>query len=218
MLQRVQTVEEERDELRQQMISNLAACVLRADERTRKMENERDHAIEMMTHALLRVDTAENQRDNMIKKLSDIRRNLDRTTNELNVLKRLCNTLHATPIPIDTPILVLKWKWLKKFREHIKKLEIRGQDCFKEIGTRILLTASGSDKLTDEVEFGGSQKINSEREWRDLQYEHRNSHPERRYGENTYAWKLNNCMSLKTPIPYKKYQGTVIWRKYFPPY
>ena len=147
-----------------------------------------------------------------------MRRQLHRTTNELNVLKRLCNKLHATPIPIDTPIVVLKRKWLKKFRSKEKNLEIRSQDCCKEIGTPFYLVASGSNKLTDRVEFGGSQKINSEREWRDLRDEHRNTQTKRRYGESTYAWKFNNCTTLKTPIPHKVYPGTVIWRKYFPPY
>ena len=186
--------------------------------RIKYLLHEHDETIEIMTHALLRVDTVESQRDNKMKMLSNMRRNLHRTTNELNVLKRLCNELHATPIPIDTPIVVLKRKWLKKYRSKEKALEIRGQHCCKEIGTLIFLTESGSDELTDRVEFGGSQKINSEREWEDLRDEHRNPHDERRYGDNTYAWKFNNCTSLKTTIPHKVYPGTVIWRKYFPRY
>ena len=225
LLQRVQkeheqtqtSVIEERDELRQ-MTSDLTTSVLRADERTRKVESERDEAIDMMIHALLRVDTVENQRDKLLKKLSQMQRNLDRATNELDVLKRLCNKLNATPIPIDASILVMEKKWIKMYREHKKKLEIRAQDCLKEIGTPIFLAASGSDKLTDRVEFGGSQKINSQRKWRDLRGEHRNPHRERRYGENTHAWKLNNCTNLTTPIPYKVYNGAMIWRRYFPPY
>ena len=211
------SVGEERDELRQ-MTSDLTTRVLRANERTRKVEKERDEAIDMMIHALFRVDTAEYQRDSLLKKLSQMQRNLHRRTNELDVLKRLCNKLKATPIPIDTPILVMKKKWIKMFREHEKKLEIRSHACVKEIGTPIFLAPSGCDELTDRVEFGGSQTINSERKWRDLRGEHRNPHPQRRYGENTHAWKLNNCTNLTTPIPHKVYPGTVIWRKYFPPY
>ena len=136
----------------------------------------------------------------------------------MNFLKQLCNTLEATPIPIDTPIVVLKDEWIKKFRSKRKKLEIRSQNCCKEIGTLFYLTPAGNDKLTDTVEFGGSHKINSEREWNDLRHEHKNPHAKRRYGENTYAWKFNNCTALKTPIPHKVYPGTVIWRKYFPQY
>ena len=208
--QQTQSMEEERDDLLQ-MTSNLTTRVLRADERTREMDIERHEAIDMIVHALLRVDTVENQRDIM-------KRNLDRTTNELNVLKRLCNELHATPIPIDTPILVMQEKWIEMFRKHKKKLEIRGQNCLKEIGTTIFLTPSRSDKLTDTVEFGGSREIISDREWNDLRPQHRNPDPRRRYDENTYAWKLDNCVNLKTPISYKVYSGSVIWRKYFPPY
>ena len=145
-------------------------------------------------------------------------RNLVRTTNESNFLKQLCNRLEVTSIPIDSPIVVLKSEWIEKFRSGGKKLEIRSQHCCKEIGTRFYLSASGSNKLTDRVEFGGSRKINSEREWRDLRDEHKNTQTKRRYGESTYAWKFNNCTTLKTPIPHKVYPGTVIWRKYFPQY
>ena len=124
------------------------------------------------------------------------------------------------PIPLGSPIFVVKSHWLEMFCRGEKSLEIRSRVCHKRIGTKIYLsgnTSGGVGLLKAVVVFGGSRKIVSDEEWKTLRPQHRNTHECRRYGDNTYAYKFQDCKRLDPPIPYHV-TGSRIWRKYSPPH
>ena len=88
------------------------------------------------------------------------------------------------------PILIVKWKWLKRILAGSKTHEIRCRPCPAYKGKRLWLAASGTSRVFGSARVQDSIGPLSEVEWHTSRPFHCVEGP--RLYKRTYAWVLEN--------------------------
>ena len=112
----------------------------------------------------------------------------------------------------DDPILVVKEPFASDLVDGRKTLELRHCPCRKDIGSKVLIAASGSPLVIGEVTYAGCVGPLSEMELRTRSAEHLfNGRITYKY---VYGWKFEKAQRYDAPVPYSSRAGAIIWRKF----